>query len=61
MVILDEILKFFDAAVWSLRDIIREAEKVTNSSIFDANSVADFGHLEPVGNIATRTELFITP
>ena len=36
--IIDEILKLFDTAVWSLRDIIREVELVDILSNFDAQT-----------------------
>lgn len=31
-IIIDELLKLYDTAIWSLRDVIRELELVHNSS-----------------------------
>ena len=38
VIIIDEILKLFDTAVWSLRDTIREVELVDILSNFDAQT-----------------------
>lgn len=36
IIIIDEVLKLFDTAIWSIRDVIRKAELVDISSNFNA-------------------------